>query len=286
MATPTGSNYTPATGTTTSQGLSDWAAPYITNYLGKAQALGETPYEAYQGPLTAGTSNIQQNLFQGIGGLSVPQSLGKSFADTGVSQQYMNPYLQQALQPQMEEMRRQSQINLQPALAKLTQAGGYGGGRQAIMESEANRNLLQEQNRIMGQGYASAFDKAMAQFNAEQEQGRNLANLLGTAGAEQRNIEQQGIAANLAEFEKQKQFPYQQLTFQRDMISGLPAASVSSTQNAPQGIAALAQAAGGLNELLGSSAVNKGLAALLKSLGLDIGGEQPVEQTSSGETSE
>ena len=127
MATTSpGTTGTPSTGTTTSQGLADWAAPYITNYLGKAQALGETPYEAYKGPLTAGASDIQTNLFSGIGGLSLPGNFGKSFTDEGVSQQYMNPYLQQALQPQLEEQRRQAQINLQPSLAKLTQAGGFG----------------------------------------------------------------------------------------------------------------------------------------------------------------
>ena len=285
MATSPGitGSYAPAAGTTTSQGLSDWAAPYITGYLGQAQALSQTPYEAYQGPLTAGPSNIQQNLFQGIGGLSLPTNYGKSFTGEGVAQTYMNPYLQQALQPQLEEQRRQSQINLQPQLAKLTQAGGFGGGRQAIMESEANRNLLSQQARTIGEGYASAYDKAMQQFNAEQGQGRELANLMGTTGAEQRGIEQQAIQANIDEFNKQKQFPYQQVQFLRDMISGLPAASVSSSQNAPQGIAALVSAAGGLDELLQKAGTNKGLAGLLKNLGLDL--STPTE-TSTGETSE
>ena len=281
MATSPGitGSYAPAAGTTTSQGLSDWAAPYITGYLGKAQGLAETPYEAYQGPLTAGASNIQQNLFQGIGGLSLPTNYGKSFTGEGVAQQYMNPYLQQDLQPQLEEQRRQAQINLQPTLAKLTQSGGFGGGRQAIMESEAQRNLLSQQARTLGEGYASAYDKAMQQFNAEQGQGQQLANLMGTTGAEQRGIAQQAIQANIDEFNKQKQFPYQQVQFLRDMISGLPAASVSSAQNAPQGIAALASAAGGLDELLKLSGTNTGLAGLLKNLGFDM-------STSTGETQE
>ena len=271
MATTSpGTTGTPSTGTTTSQGLADWAAPYITNYLGKAQALGETPYEAYKGPLTAGPSDIQKNLFSGIGGLSLPGNFGKSFTDEGVSQQYMNPYLQQALQPQLEEQRRQAQINLQPSLAKLTQAGGFGGGRQAIMESEAQRNLLSQQARTTGDAYVDAYNKAMAQFNAEQGQGKDLAELMSKAGAEQRGIEKESVEANLAEFEKQKQFPYQQLLFQRDMISGLPTGSVTNTQNSAQGIAALAEAAGGLDELLQKAGVNKGLASLLEKFGLNI----------------
>lgn len=271
--TSSGTTAAPPAGTTTTQGLAPWAAPYITNYLGKAQALAEQPYEAYKGPLVAGPSDIQKNLFAGIGGLSLPQNFGKSFASEGVAQQYMNPYLQQALQPQLEEQRRQAQINLQPSLAKLTQAGGFGGGRQAIMESEAQRNLLSQQARTTGDAYVDAYNRAMQQFNAEQGQGQQLADLMGRAGAEQRNIEQQGITANLEEFNKQKQFPYQQVQFLRDMISGLPASAVSSTQNAPQGIAALATAAGGLDKLLNMAKTDQGLKGMLTNLGYDWGAE-------------
>jgi hypothetical protein len=33
------------TGSTNTQGLADWASPYITNYLGQAQALSQSPYQ-------------------------------------------------------------------------------------------------------------------------------------------------------------------------------------------------------------------------------------------------
>jgi len=52
--------------------------------------------------------------------------------------------------------------------ARLTKAGAYGGSRQAIMESEGQRNLATQLANITGQGYATAYDKAMAQFNADQ----------------------------------------------------------------------------------------------------------------------
>ncbi len=42
----------PAAGGTSTAGLADWASPYITDYLGKAQALSAKPYEVYKGPLT------------------------------------------------------------------------------------------------------------------------------------------------------------------------------------------------------------------------------------------
>jgi len=294
------------TGSTNTQGLADWAAPYITNYLGQAQALSQTPYQTYQGPLTAGPSNLQDKAFTGLASLTFPSNLGQTFSSTGayqapnvggdayapapigqgagagitaadtttkptgVAAQYMNPYLQGVLDPQLAELRRQSQINLQPGLAKLTQAGGFGGGRQAIMESEANRNLLQQQNQTVGQGYANAYDKAMGQFNTEQGQAKTLVDMLSQQGGIQRGITSEGTAADLAEFEKQRQYPYQQVQFQRDMISGLPTGSVTNKAAEMSGIGSLLSMLGG-GTAAASALGYKNVGELLKGLGLDLG---------------
>jgi hypothetical protein len=276
------------TGSTNTQGLADWAAPYITNYLGKAQALSETPYQTYQGPLTAGASNLQNKVFSGLAGLTFPSNLGQSFSSTGAYQlpdpnaapgtagptgiaaNYMNPYLQNVLTPQLDELRRQNDITNAATNAKMTQAGAFGGGRQAIMNAENYRNLMQEQNKTVGQGYASAYDKAMAQFNAEQGQAKDLANMMSTQGGIERGIESEGIAADLGEFEKQRQFPFQQVQFQRDMISGLPTGSVTNTPGQMSGVGQLLSALGG-----GAAAAKafgyKDVTELLKGLGLTTG---------------
>jgi hypothetical protein len=313
MATPPVTT-APTLGTTTAQGLSDWAAPYVTNYLAKAQALGDKQYVANPGDLTAGASKLQTNVFTGLGGLTMPSNLGQSFSSTGayqapntsmgyaampignggttnimggaatpttpagtapqqnIAQQYMNPYLQSVLTPQLEELRRQNDITQMNTNAKLTGAGAFGGSRQAIMNAENNRNLMQEMNKTTGAGYANAFDKAMGQFNTEQVRGMDLTKLMADIGAQQRAIESEGVAADVAEYNQQRQFPYQQLQFQRDMISGLPTSAVSSTQNGTSGIASLATAAGGLDALLNMASGQKsgGLADLLKNLGLDM----------------
>ena len=164
----------------------------------------------------------------------------------GVASQYMNPYLQSVLQPQLEELRRQSQINLQPSLAKLTQAGGFGGGRQAIMESEANRNLLQQQNQAIGTGYSNAYDKAMQQFNTEQGQAKTLADLMGQAGTTQRGIEQEGITADYNEFLAQRDYPQKMLQFQQSMLQGLPISTVSTSPASQTGLGALQSTVGTL----------------------------------------
>ena len=334
MATTTGTaaSALPAAGGTSTQGLADWAAPYVTNYLGKAQALGDMPYQAYQGPLTAGPSALQTQAFSGIGSLTVPSGIGEaatragtlasnapgaytsvggSFTDTGVAGQYMNPYLQQALTPTLDEIRRQSQISSLGNAARMTGAGAFGGSRQAILDAETQRNLLNTLGRTTGEGYATAYDKAAQQYNAEQarkiqeaqfganygleglrqqlaatqlqgqlnqtqaeQQRANLAQQLA-AGAAQRGITSEGVAADLGEFQAQREFPYKQLQFQRDMISGLPTSSVTNTPAQLSGIAQLAAAAGGIESLL--KATGKGnLADLLDNLGFNFGGSESV----------
>ena len=49
--------------------LSNWAGPYVTDMLGKGKALAQTPYQAYTGPLTAGSSALQNQAFTGLAGL-------------------------------------------------------------------------------------------------------------------------------------------------------------------------------------------------------------------------
>ena len=40
--------------------LSTWAGPYVTDMLARGSALADQPYYAYEGPLTAGESALQQ----------------------------------------------------------------------------------------------------------------------------------------------------------------------------------------------------------------------------------
>jgi hypothetical protein len=234
------------------QNISEWAGPYVGDMLSKTAALTNAPYQAYQGPLSAGTSPLQSKVFGGLEGLSFPGQLGQSFTaqgayqlpsmtpggmtgqatgPTGVAAQYMNPYLSAVLTPQLEELRRQSQITQMGTAGKLAQAGAFGGSRQAIMDAETQRNLLQEQNKAIGTGYANAYDRAMGQFNTEQGQAKTLADMMAGAGQQQRGIEQEGITALQKQFETEQLAPYTNLRFQKEMLQGLPVATASTTAN-------------------------------------------------------
>jgi hypothetical protein len=196
-------------------------------------------------PGTAQTGMPQQ----GIAGLQPPQG---SQQPSNIAQQYMNPYLQSVLNPQMDELRRQNEITNMQANAKLTGAGAFGGGRQAIMNAENNRNLMMEQNKTIGQGYANAYDKAQQQFNTEQGQSRSLVDMLSQQGSTERGIEAEGIAADKAAFEAARENPYKMLQFQQSMLNGMPISATNYDVAEPSKLVSAAQGATTVNSLLKS----------------------------------
>lgn len=292
--------------TTYESNLSTWAGPYVTEMLGQGQAAAAMPYQAYQGPLTAGASNLQQQAFTGYGNLQAPAGLGQATTTAGditkqmqgmtgagtfgtetfstqQAQQYMNPYLQASLEPQLAEARRQAQISNLQNMSKMTQAGAYGGGRQAILQSEADRNLQQNLANITGQGYNTAYQSAMAQFNADQARKQQaqqfgaqyglqalqgalggaqtqgslasqqnqlgLANLAAQmqAGTAQRGIESEGLAADIKQFEEQRDYPLKMAQYMASLLPNLPLATQGSQTTTTN---ALQNTAGGLTTTL------------------------------------
>lgn len=211
----------------TESSLSSWAGPYVTDMLGKGQAIANMPYQAYTGPLTAGASNLQNTAFQGLAGLAMPgtptaatpyaaetttagafgtnatgtNTFGAnqfgtnavettSFLDADNASKYMNPYLQQVLAPQQREAIKQAEQQRIAAASRLTQAGAYGGSRQGIMESEGARDLMTQLSDITGQGYASAFGEAQKQYNAEEMRRLEQANLNEKSRLGQLNLDE------------------------------------------------------------------------------------------------
>lgn len=240
-----------------SSGLSPWAGDYITNMLGQAQGLAQTPYQAYQGPLTAGTSPLQQQGYNAISGWTTPESLQQAATNIGNTasqvgpvgsvQDYMSPYIKDVVQQQEDEARRQSDITRNQTNAQLAQAGAYGGSRQQIADTEIGRNLGILQNQIASQGYNTAWNNALNQrLQTGQLQGQ-LGSQLGSVGTQQANAglagiqnllnagttqqatEQQGINADINQYNQQLNWPYQQLQFQQSMLQGLPVGT--STQS-------------------------------------------------------
>jgi hypothetical protein len=254
--------------------LSPWVGDYVTNALGQGAALAQAPYQAYQGPLTAGASDLQQQAFAGASEMAqtgyTPGQFTGSFTPQ-MAQQYMNPYLQASLDPQLRELNRQSEIARIQDAGRLTKAGAFGGSRQAIMESEGRRNLLDKQKDVLGTGYKTAYDLAQQQFakeRGEEEASRQFGanfglksvDMLTGLGATQRGIESEGLAADKAQFEEQRDFAYKMPQYQLNLLQGLPIGA-NTTSSDQSGIAGLQ------SQISGLGGVYKTLQGALASLG-------------------
>lgn len=218
--------------------LSSWAGPYVTNMLGRGAALSNMPYTAYEGPLTAGPSALQTQAFQGLGALNIPTS--GSFTAPGTAATYMSPYLKAALDPQVAAARRQAEISAQNLQTQYGKAGAYGGSRQAVAEAELNRGLLDRLDSIYGTGYEKAFQRAQDQFNTEQRYGLDALREQLAGGKEERAIEQQGVLADIAQFEQERDYPMQQLKFMQSLLgSGVPLETQTYSYYEPTGLQSL-----------------------------------------------
>ena len=271
--------------------LPEWAKPYAKETLGKGQALTQTPYQTYGGERQAGFTPLQQQSFGGaaqmqpsqlgaqagqLAGAATMGALGTNYNpyETGgftsqTAGQYMNPYLEQAMEPQLREAQRASQMQGVADQGQAVRAGAFGGGRQAIIESERQRNLGQLQGDIRAKGYMSAFDQAQQQFSREQQlreqsrqygaglgmqglqtalqgagqmgalggqqfaQGMDINKLQNLYGQQQQAQEQAGLTQKYQDFQAQQKHPYQQLEFMSNLLRGTPMGTVSSLYQAP-----------------------------------------------------
>jgi len=99
---------------------------------------------------------------------------GSQFAqqatDPNAMRAYMSPYMQNAVDLQKQEAIRDFDIGRQAQKARAVGSGAFGGSRQAIAESEAQRNLNTQLQGIQATGTQKAFEDAQRQ----QQFGANL----------------------------------------------------------------------------------------------------------------
>ena len=161
----------PTTNTTYSTNIPEYAQPYVETMLGTAQQQvynyndkGEptdmkpyTPYSEDPNAYVAGFSPMQQQSFQGAANMGVTpetgmaagmagaagmgalntqynpmMAYGQNFGQ-GAADYYMNPYQQNVTDIAKREAARQSGIQGTQQQAQATQAGAFGGARDAII---------------------------------------------------------------------------------------------------------------------------------------------------------
>jgi beta-galactosidase/beta-glucuronidase len=297
-----GGGSAPTNQNVTTTSIPEYARPYVEKMLGKAYDVTDfdkNPYQAYTGQRTAAFTPMQSQAFQNVAGMqSSPQltdasnlaynagqqgmNAGNAYRQQATSAdamgQYMSPYMQNVVDVQSQEARRQADITRQGTQAQAVRSGAFGGSRSAIVQAEADRNLATQLGDIQARGSQSAFEKAQQaqQFGANLGlQGINAANQaagqlgqLGQtqfgqeqaitdaqmrAGTLQRQEEQAGLDQLYQQFMAEQNYPMEQLGQFSNILRGLPLnQQTQSTYQNPSGIsqaAGLGTAAYGLYQM-------------------------------------
>ena len=289
----------PSTTNTQTSNIPEYARPYVENMLQSTQKqiynddmTGFRPYQPYStdpSNYVASFSPLQQQAQASTANLTTPDqyaagsslagaaglgSLGIAGQAAGAGQQYnqmaqdptamqgfMSPYMQNVVDYQKSQAFRDYGIGQQGLRAQAARSGAFGGSRQAIQESEAQRALGSQLQGIAATGSQKAFEDAQRQqqFGAQlgmqgygtalqglgqagqaagtlgqlgtQQLGaqQNIINLQSQAGAQQQAQEQQKINQSIQDYATAQQYPYMQLGIMNSMLRGLPLQSSTTS---------------------------------------------------------
>ncbi len=226
-------------------------------------ALGQLP-QAQQGYLDQQNAMLQAQALgqQGIGQAQAMTAGADYNFNPNSYQEFMDPYMNDVIQQQYQDIQRQGAIQKQGANAQAVGSGAFGGSRQGIQQAEINRNVLDQQARTGSQLRSQGFQQAqgLAQQAASQQAQQQLAQAgqfgqqagqagaMGFQGAQGYGQTAAGLG-NLA-----------QLTGQIGQSTGQLGQTVGQLGASTAGIGQLGQAMGvqDINTLLGAGALSQG----------------------------
>ena len=282
--------------------------PYMMDVLNKGQGLTNQTYKPFSTnaqDYVAGFSPLQQQAQKGAANLKMPGQFGQASQLAGAAGMgsmmagqnyanqatdpnavgaYMNPYLQQSLAPQLQLLNQQFGIQGAQQQGAATQAGAFGGSREALSNAMVGQGQNLAQQQMIGQGYNQAFQQAQnaQQFGAGLElqgygQGIQAAGQLGglgTAqlaaqtsvldtqgkyGAQQQAQQQQAIDQSIQNYQNAQNYPYMQLGFMSNLIRGTPTGNTTETryQAQPSWLQQVGGALGTAGSLYGAATAKK-----------------------------
>jgi hypothetical protein len=136
----------------------------------------------------------------------------QSFTDSGRAQDYMSPYMQNVVDVQSQQARRQAEIGQQTQQAQAARSGAFGGARDYISRAQGNADLQRTLAGIQATGSQNAFQQGMQQFNAEQGANQAAANLNAQQGQFGAGLGLQGLQTAMTAAQGLGQLGQQQYT--------------------------------------------------------------------------
>lgn len=295
-----GGGKTPANTTqTVISDVAPWAREAAKETLAKGMELTEQGYEQYGGNRLAGFDPMQQQSYDSAQGMTVAPQIGQAtnyateagnyspvgqqYTGANVSQ-YMNPYLQGALAPQIREAATAGMMAQQQNAAKAVGMGAFGGSRGALQQSLTEKNTLQNMADINARGYSDAFNQAAGMFNTDQArriqeaqfgtnaklssaaqlgqlgqqqytQNMGINELQNKYGQQRQAQAQKGLDIGYQDWMNQKNFDWDQIMRRSDLLRAVPSGSSSTTSmyktgpSTAQNVAAIGTTAAGASQL-------------------------------------
>ena len=275
--------------TTQTMELPEWARPYAQSTLAKGAALtdiNQNPYQQYGGNRIAGFSPMQMQSFQGAANMNAgPRGFQENVGG------YMSPYMQNVVDVEKRGAIRDYQVGNTMQQAQATQAGAFGGGREAIQRAERERGLMGTLGGIQARGSQAAFDQASNQFRQGIQQGVAVNQLQNQYGGQMQQQAQRPLDMAYQDFQNQQNYPYKQLGFMSDLVRGMPLGQKSTSSVYEQGpgmvqtLAGLGGAAYGFGKS-GLFGKEGGLMSSYADGGEITGGESVVRYAPGGVTSQ
>ena len=203
-----------------------------------------------------------------MGALNAGQNLQNTLTSGNAMSQYMNPFIQNALNPALQLSNQQYGIAGQQMAGQATGAGAFGGSRNALQQGLNQQNQMLANNQLIGNAYNTAYGNAQTQANnvanmglqgnqaaitgantlanigASQNQ-TNLANLgvQNQYGQQQTAGQQAIINQAMQNYQTGQNYPMTQLTNLKNLASGIP--MTDTTQNVQTAAPSTANLIGG-----------------------------------------
>ena len=219
------------------------------------QVAGASPLQQQQFEMARSLSGTGQQAFvEGIASVLGTQQLALQGPDI---MRFMNPYQSYVT----DEINRQAEIGRNQLANQAIQSGAFGGGREGVAMGELETGRVRSIGEAQRQGYESALRAAQTQQGqiltaglqgaaelgrlgqAQAQTGAVATQEMARAGAVQQQLAQQALTAQRQTEIARAYEPYQRIEFQKGIMTALPTAASTVTQQTGPGVDPLAKAA-------------------------------------------
>lgn len=302
-----------------------WRGAAGQDLVKRTQEIADRPYVPYEGERVAGESGNETKAYDMAGQTGMDSPEGKYFDKAGkqvdfvagngwnadTAKKYMDPYIGQVVDQSLRKEQDTYATQENQRRGSAAQVGAFGGDRDAILQSQAEKSHNQNISDITTAGYSDAFNNATRTWQADNARALDAAkgyesvggditrmnsdqitNLLKTGGS-RRLLEQAQLDVNFSNYVEKRDWSVSNIKPLMDAVgaaNGSPAQQATESHKLGQTMGALATVAGYFGQQRENqvqsdqSDVNSGMDQLNHNIGSDPNyfGNTPVTEIGGG----